>query len=242
MSNYDHVAQQIAELADGMSQAGFTDGVFDEFVRNRIPNVRFDNPKGGLLRKLYLLHLGLADFSLKPAKYRMFDSFEAKEEALGLLEANNFSVHPDDENKIDDWIDLPRLTISAPFMRKEKVIILREALVRAANFKMRFANVAHLEWLCRHPEFVPENWKPILAKQGRIMFPAVSLVKDTKGSEDRSKTIYIPSMNGGHGGHSIEISLSDYQIREGIEEFPAKMIRGVHFFAHFGPVASEDKK
>lgn len=230
--NYSHVSKCTAELLEGMQQAGFTDESIYEFIR-KIPNPRFSEPYEYHLRKLYLLHLGLGQFSLAPAKFKMFDPYEAGIFPLGYLEVNNLLIEEEDQRRITGTIDIPNLDLCDSFIGKEKEVLLSAAIRRISDSAIQFADVTHLEWLVRHREFIPQTWVDILMGHGSIIFPGVKLVGTDSGKRD-NPIAYYPSMSGVRGHFGVEWSLKYFHVSGSSDKYPSKMIRGQHFFAHFG--------
>jgi hypothetical protein len=230
--DYGYVSTQIARLLDGMGEAGFTDKITREFIE-RIPNSRFSDPHEYHLRKLYLLHLGLGQFSLAPAKYKMFDPYAAGVLPPGYLRSHDLLIGQEDERRITGVINLPNLDLCDPFIGKEKSILLSVAIRRISGSAIQFADVTHLEWLVRHHEFVPQSWLDIFKNNGSIIFPGVKLLRDGQG-ESAKQTVYYPSMTGVDKRYCTKWSLTDYHVSEVADKYPSKMMKGHHFFAHFG--------
>ena len=190
MSDLTYHGRLISELLDGMYAAGFSDGCFERFVK-KIPSSQFGYPDEGLLRKLYLAHIGLADFVMKPGNVEMYARDKYSETESGKFRNLNngtfHQIHPDDrtaEKNMD--LDLNRLTLlpALPTNRHKSNITLTSAIsaFQKHNPEKLPANYWHGHWLNLHQEFIPDEWKVKLrsnfgqGKRTRIIFPGVRLL------------------------------------------------------------------
>ncbi len=214
MNEFEYTAKTFAEFSQKMSQAGFTDGAFRQFV-NKMPCTRFGKASEGLLRKLYLAYIGLAEFSLKLNSVDMYgEELFSEKESSEFRDTNwhDFKIHPDDVRYFDRKIDLARLDIFSPLFGGEQKIKFEEGLRRISDpvNEIELASFWHGHWLIRHQEFIPEIWHQIVRKGGRIIFPKARLVSRSSGAGSSSKDVCImyPYIEADHGGYNPQFRQS----------------------------------
>jgi len=225
MSLIGYHAKTLSDLITGMEDAGFSDGSIIKLVKS-LPCRRFDNPHEGILRKLYLAHLGLADFVLKPGIVSMFtDEKCSQEESIEFRNGpiNHYKIHPDDMKY--SWnmeLNLDKLTLrpAIPANWKKKQVTLKSALTsfqKSVPENLR-ANYWHGMWLSLHQEFIPDEWKSILRNRdgyrGRIIFPGVRLLNIPQ-INDYPEEIHYPYMEVDTGGYKIKFDWWAMQIKCG---------------------------
>lgn len=224
------------ELVEKMRDAGFSDSAFASFVES-LPTRRYGNMDKGLLRKLYLAHLGLAEFSLKTGqKVKMYNrnSFsDEEEEGFRDFISCEAAVHKDDEHGFDNVIDLGNLNLYLPLQPCEKEIKLADMLARLATSSVTLANVWHGKWLNYHREFIPEKWFEIVNKGGRIIFPGVRLVHKDNPHDQPDRIMYPYFKKGVTGDFDYDYSMQLFYGSDG--KYPEKLKKGRDHLAFFKP-------
>lgn len=232
MNSTSGFISRVSDLIEGMRDAGFSDGNIATLV-STLPNRRFSDPHKGLLRKLYLVHIGLAEFTLKqPGTVRMYSSEKYWDDEMREFQTPyHHKIHPDDEKYMWNMeFDLSKLTLhpAIPPNRHKKQITLKSALTsfqKSVPENLR-ANYWHGMWLHLHQEFIPEYWKGLLRdKDGRIIFPGVRLIRK-RDQEDDLEIIQFPHMKTGSGGYNIDYDL-DLQTKYG--SFDETVRKNDHF-------------
>lgn len=242
MNSHISTLKTLTDLTEKMRAAGFTDGSFYEFVRNE-PCIRFGNAKEGLLYKLYLAYLGLAEFTLKPSIIQMFVSEKYSDEEYSEFVKGGrceFIIHNEDRQFFVPCIDLTRLDIMTPFVSGEKTITLEEGIRRVySSDSVEIANYWHMEWLHHHRDFIPELWKKVLKNGGRIIFPRVRLVSVSFHGE-QTRILY-PYFCTEYGNEYVIVNKYNLQSDYGDDRRQEKLCRGKDFFACFRKIEKKKK-
>lgn len=216
MTSYQYILKKMSDLAMKMSRAGFADSQLEKFIDHE-PDGSYTPISEGLLRKIYLAHIGLGEFKLKPGIVNLGESWEKNISKVW----HGHIVQPDDLCFYRSTFDLNKLGL-IPFLKKNETLLRDELLsIRESRPEVQLGAVWHLQWLIMHQEFIPKRWKSILQKKGFIFFPGVRLGGDR--TETRERIMY-PRLSCGTDGYSI-----DYHFDSSPEE---KLYCGSSYFAY----------
>lgn len=244
MSDVTYHARLISKLLDGMYAAGFSDGCFERFIK-KIPSRQCGNTDEGLLRKLYLAHIGLADFVMKPGTVEMFSEdmySDAENNEFRTLDNERFyRIHPGDASfQFDPNLDLKKLRLIPATSRRRRTtrITVSRALTLLNNVcPQKFqANYWHAYWFNQHQEFIPEKWKQKMrsahkmSTRPRIIFPGVRLMTVPHFSSSQGEVFY-PYLSIDTGGYEIKLCMDLFETLDKDNDY--KDIGENNYFACF---------